>query len=318
MDLSAEENEFDQSLQGIVEKYQKSNPAPKANNRIAYLTYEKNECQIIELFKDRLVKIRIYIRYYESSGYIPYLYSVKGWYINESTKKKTELAGIYYYGKLVLYCFNDKSQLENVINMDELNNLDYDEFYNLKKNLKGFSHRFFIDYNKNDLTCVYNSTKSTRIYDIFYSNYYLTDASEHLNIGFNEKTQYTYNLKSLINGHSGYDIVAANRTTDTIKVLLQYNNPANENPQGICGAGYEAGFVLLEFGNDGSVINTKLLEISNCNREMTFTKLPSEVSNVHKYQTIVNEADEVFYQEFSGIVTVNLKEVTLNFEKTKK
>lgn len=234
--------------------------------------------------------ITMYLKFEEYSPENWLSYSVSGWYYYDNVKKKIPLVGVCS-GRLVLYSFADAARADSVKKMLSPVANPWEATDDLMSR-SGFTEKFDFDY----VDYVYKGTweNAQKQLDVVFSvsRIDLDKRLEFLRIPLEKDGQKRVDL-SLFGGIPyGFSIFSSKHDASGSKVLLKYEISSTSNPNGMCGAGMEIGFIFLHFDPKGTVLDYRLEQVESCLGN--FWSESSEVpgSNGKKVIYKVTDSDE--------------------------
>jgi hypothetical protein len=247
---------------------------------------------------DEKYDITAYLKFHELSVDNMGVYSVKGWYYYDKGKKKIPLVGVYDGQGLTLFSFKAKENQDKVTEMEYSGSTG--EILDSIKSMPGFDERF--DTSTGEWSDGKKKLKF-RFYDQdldLYKNYQL------LNITDNSETK-SINLNEIIQYHSDFELVGYLKNQSGIRILLKYEHLSRLNIQGMCGAGYEIGYIILLYDKDLNLEKIEETEIESCLYDISNEEIKSNQKNIKKFE--VNDRDDK-----SKIVTIDEKLIQIKIE----
>jgi hypothetical protein len=200
--------------------------------------------------------ITIYLKYKQLSNYHAGVYSVEGWYYYDKVKTKIPLVGLYNYPKLTLYYFNDTAKSNELLHFREMKSNHWEdmEYY---ENLKDYKEKFVLSDNENYWL---NESKKFEIKlnqdDLSIQNvneYLLLDSTTAFDL--HNFGSWTWNFKLLAHKSGKY--------------ILGYEHMSRLYVMGMCGAGLEKGFLMLEFDQNNSLNYSEEFVYESCNASIS-------------------------------------------------
>lgn len=207
---------------------------------------------------DGKYKITLYLRFFKTSMEHLNIYSVTGFYYYNSVKKKIPLVGIYD-GHLVLYKFSPKSKSDSLIlNFENYGSCGFWDEIETYKELKGYEEKFIIG-NKGKVT--WQSKTKTLPLEIYATELSVISSKEYLLIkALNKKIS----TESLGLDGSGFSVINATWQNNKLKVMLNYSHGSRGFVMGMCGAGIEVGYYILEFDSGITLLSKQHLQTESC------------------------------------------------------
>ncbi len=313
----SQEDEFiDKQMENIAKNYALKN-SPVNRNSIAFISRYENKDQIFNLYYDGELSKQLYLNVDEFTEY-GFAYLLNGWCKNLNDNEKIDIVGAYFGNKIYLFHIKNKSKKNNAIN-EILPSIIYSASNSEEEDLlnyKDYNERYIIDFNVESYgaQCLYDNKTEQIEYNI-YSNLKIMYVSEFLNIKFNKKARYKYNLGALSRNYN-FKIISSKLINNNLKILLYYSYPSNSNPIRMCGLDNEMGFMLVELNNKGNILNITNEYINSCHNFIDYEKLKSQ-NQLHRYE--VTQHNHMYDKEDdTRILIVDLNNLTLKFEKAKK
>lgn len=273
-------------------------------NFTAQLQEVQTEDRLFSGSIDQKYDFTMYLHYNSMSMDNLGIYSVKGWYYYENVKKKIPLVGIYNGndgGNLVLYSFRSKEKQDKILEfdymgstwkvLDSINALtDFDEkFDTSNKEWSDGKKKLKFDFYSRD-------------YDVL-DNYQLLTIVDKTAKSQDEATK-NINLNAIIRYHYGFELVSYLKKPSELKVLLRYEHLSRANIQGMCGAGYEIGYIILTFDSQFHLLDNQTLEIESCLDTLSNTELKSDSENIIKLK--ITDGNDM-----SKTVTIDKKSIEI-------
>ncbi|MNU74458.1 hypothetical protein D3C71_639600 [compost metagenome] len=218
--------------------------------------------QVITGSIDQKYPITMYLKFEEYSPENWLSYSVSGWYYYNNVKKKIPLVGVYS-GRLVLYSFTDPVRADSVKQMLSSVPNPWEATDDLM-NRSGFTEKFDFDYTNNVYTGIWENSQKQLNVSFNVSRIDLDKKQEFLVIPIEKNGQKRIDLSQIGPMSYGYSIFASKYDATGSKVLLKYEISSTANPNGMCGAGMEIGFVLLIFDHKGTLSDYREEQIESC------------------------------------------------------
>ena len=181
----------------------------------------------------------MYLRYFDHSCCHLSTYSVYGWYQYDEYKKKIPLVGFNFGQELYLYNFKDKEKDSLVLYFDADGNF-WDQIDYLK-NLQGYNEKIVFKEEEGMNVAHWSNTTSTLPLDFYPNNYSVYETKEFLILDENK----SFDLDNLPVWMRGFELIS--NTPDKQRFLLSFNYGSRMYVMGMCGAGIEAGYLVLTF-----------------------------------------------------------------------
>lgn len=218
--------------------------------------------QIITGSIDNKYPITMYLKFEEYSPENWLSYSLSGWYYYNNVKKKISLVGVYS-GRLVLYSFADPVRADSVKQMLSSVPNPWEATDDLM-NRSGFTEKFDFDYSDYTYKGTWENSQKQLNVSFNVSSIDLDKKQEFLIIPVEKNLQKRIDLSQFGPMSYGYSIFASKYDTNGSKVLLKYEISSTANPNGMCGAGMEIGFVLLHFDHKGALLDYREEQVESC------------------------------------------------------
>ncbi|MCV9927748.1 hypothetical protein OIU83_08805 [Flavobacterium sp. LS1R49] len=249
--------------------------------------------------------ISVYLNFYNSSEDHMRIYSVKGWYYYENIKKKIPLVGIYD-GGLTLYSFKTKEQQNQVLNFESKGTIW--EKIDILKNLTGFDEKF--SYSEDDKSGnEWTDGKKKLKLELFNQDISILKEYQLLNIK-NPKINKNINLTDLGIYDRDFELVNFTNTATGTKILLKFDYNSRFNIQGMCGAGSEAGYTILNYDSNFSLITIQRAEIESCLNNVYYEEIKNDVKYIKKFKLSENGSDT----KIAKTITINEKLIEIKTE----
>ncbi len=258
--------------------------------------YPRVEKVIVQdrLFNGQIDKnpITIYLKYSQSSNYHTGVYSVEGWYFFDKVKTKIPLTGLYNYPNLTLYHFDDTTKSNELLSFSEMKDSHWEdmEYY---ENLKDYKEKFVLSDSGNFWL---NGSKNLE-FKINQDDLSILNVNEYLLL--NSKT--AFDLHNFGDWTWNYELVA----NKAGKYILKYEHDSRSFVMGMCGAGLEKGFLMLEFDINNSLVYSEEFVYESCNSSI-FTESEFVIS---KGLTIYNCHDSSSDKRYE--LTIDLNELKI-------
>lgn len=264
-------------------------------------SYPRLEKNVVEgkLFHGQIDKypITIYLKFNQFSNYHAGVYSVEGWYYYDKVKTKISLTGLYNHPRLTLYNFNDTAKSNELLNFREMKSNHWEdmEYYG---SLKNYKEKFVLSDSENYWL---NESKNLEV-QLDQDDLSIQNVNEYLHLD----SATAFDLHNFGSWTWNFELVAHNSG----KYILKYEHTSRLYSMGMCGAGLEKGFLILEFDQNNSLIHSEEFVYESCNGSISTEEqeeLTNDLTTYHCY-------DYMKEKEFD--LTVDLK--NLNIEKKEK
>jgi hypothetical protein len=218
--------------------------------------------QIIHGVIDEKYPVTMYLKFEEYSPENWLFYSISGWYYYDNVKKKIPLVGIYS-GGLTLYSFTDPARADSIRHLVSpvLNPWEsVDELMNRS----GFNEKFSFDYKDYQYIGTWENAQKQLAVNFSVSEINLNKSQEFLEIPLQNGEMKRIDLSQFGPMNNGYSIFASKHDAGGSKVILKYEVSSTANPNGMCGAGFEIGYMLLAFDAKGTLSDYRLEDVESC------------------------------------------------------
>lgn len=234
----------------------------KAQKELLFIEEFSITDQVITGSIDNKYPITMYLKFEEYSPENWLSYSVSGWYYYNTIKKKIPLVGVYS-GRLVLYSFADPARTDSVKQMLSSTSNPWDATDDLM-NRSGFTEKFDFDYSDYRYKGTWENSQKQLNVSFNVSRIDLDQKQEFLVIPIEKNGQKRVDLSQFGPMSYGYSIFASKVDATGSKVLLKYEISSTANPNGMCGAGMEIGFLLLHFDSKGTLTEYREEPVESC------------------------------------------------------
>ncbi|MNJ86206.1 hypothetical protein D3C87_36950 [compost metagenome] len=232
-----------------------------AQEKKVYIDKFKITDQVIRGMIDEKYAITLYLKF-ESYFDDGMSHTVSGWYYYDHVKKKIPLVGIWS-GKFILYQFADKERTDSILNFTSSVSSMWEVMDDLG-NRSGYLEKFEFDYEEYAYKGTWKNEKKELKVAFNYGDIELTDRNEFLVLQFSNQNKKHIALKQFGPYYYGYSIFADKIDASGCKVLLEYEVNSRANPNGMCGAGEEIGYLLLIFDSKGTLLDYRTEDIESC------------------------------------------------------
>lgn len=218
--------------------------------------------QVITGMIDQKYPITMYLKLEEYSPENWLSYSVSGWYYYNNVKKKIPLVGVYS-GHLVLYSFADPVRADSVRQMTYSVENPWEATDGFM-NRTGFKEKMDIDYSNYVYKGTWDNGQKQLSVEFNTSRIDLDRKFEFLVIPTEKGESKRIDLSQFASVGYGHSIFASKYDSNGSKVVLKYEAASTSNPNGMCGAGMETGFVLLIFDAKGTLLDFREEQVESC------------------------------------------------------
>lgn len=236
--------------------------ALKAQEKKIYIEDFTINDQIIHGVIDGKYPVTMYLKFEEYSPENWLFYSITGWYYYDNIKKKIPLVGIYS-GGLTLYSFTDQSRADSIKHLVSPVANPWESVDELMGR-SGFNEKFVFDYKDYQYIGTWENEQKQLNVSFSVSEINLDKAQEFLVIPVQNGDPKHIDLRQFGPMNNGYSIFASKHDASGSKVILKYEVSSTANPNGMCGAGFEIGYVLLSFDLKGTLSDYRLEDVESC------------------------------------------------------
>ena len=250
--------------------------------------------------------ITIYLNFHDYAADNFNYYSVEGWYYYDNIRKKIPLVGVYS-GSLVLYEFEKQTSRDSVLNLLGTGENFTDQLDELFKK-RNYKERFVLDYQDFNYQGTWDNHKKNMPVSLNASDLSVDELNDYLYVTFQGKPTYHYDLSWIGSVDHDYEIAASKVHEGKYRILLRYETPSSGNPNGLCGAGMEIGYVFLLIDESGEIIEFQEETVESCLGDVSSEKGPDSNDVVLEYLVYDNSDNE-------RIVRINLANVSIDLSK---
>lgn len=218
--------------------------------------------QVIHGTIDEKYPITMYLKFEEYSPENFLTFSVSGWYYYDNVKKKIPLVGIYS-GNMTLYSFTDPAKADSIKQMLSAVANPWEMADDLM-NRTGFAEKFDFGYSEYAYRGTWENGKKQLKVVFGTSDIELNREQEFLVIPLSGTGKKRVDLSQFGPMNDGYSIFASKNDATGSKVLLKYEVSSTANPNGLCGAGLEIGYILLVFDVSGVLTDYRIEDVESC------------------------------------------------------
>lgn len=236
--------------------------ALKAQQETMYIEEIHISDQVIHGLIDDKYPITMYLKFEEYSPENWLSFSVSGWYYYDNVKKKIPLVGICSEG-ITLYNFTDQTRSDSIKKMVSTAANPWEALDELT-NRSGFVEKFDFAYSEYSYLGTWKNAKKELKVSFNTSSIDLDKIHEFLVIPLTKKEKKYIALDQFGPYSRGYSIFATDATNS--KVLIKYEINSTANPNGMCGAGMEIGYMLLTFdlSREKGLLDYRTEDIESC------------------------------------------------------
>lgn len=219
--------------------------------------------QVVNGLIDDKYAITAYLKFEEYSPENWLSFSVSGWYYYDNVKKKIPLVGIYYGGGITLYSFTDPLRADSIKHMTSTASNPWETTDELISR-SGYSEKFALEYSEYSYRGTWKNDKKELSVSFNTSAIDLDKRHEFLVLPLAKNEKKHIALSQFGPFSYGYSIFASKTDASGSKVLLQYEMNSTANPNGMCGAGMEIGFMLVTFDPKGNLLEYRTEDVESC------------------------------------------------------
>ena len=189
-------------------------------------------------------------------------HTVSGWYYYDNVKKKIPLIGVCSE-RFTLYQFADPKRADSIREFNSPVSSMWEVMDDLS-NRSGYLEKFEFAYEDYTYKGTWKNDKKELKVNFNTSEINLTGRNEFLVLQFGAQNKKHIDLKQVGPFYYGYSVFAHKIDASGCKVLLKYELNSRLNPNGMCGAGQEIGYVLLTFDATGTLLDYREEQIESC------------------------------------------------------
>ncbi len=189
-------------------------------------------------------------------------HTVSGWYYYDNVKKKIPLIGVCT-DRFSLYQFADQKRADSIKDFTSSASNVWEVVEDLS-NRSGYLEKFEFAYGDYSYNGTWKNDKKELKVNFNTSDINLTGRNEFLVLQFSPKNKKHIDLKQFGPFYQGYSVFAEKMDATGCKVMLNYELMSRSNPNGMCGAGSEIGYVLLTFDAKGNLTDYKEEQVESC------------------------------------------------------
>ncbi|WP_343632001.1 hypothetical protein [Fluviicola sp.] len=262
-----------------------------AQDKKVYIDEFRVTDQVIHGSIDEKYEITMYLKlddYFEDGT----SHTVSGWYYYDNVKKKIPLIGVCS-DRFVLYQFADQKRADSIREFNAPVNSMWEVMENLS-NRSGYLERFEFAYEDYTYKGTWKNDKKELKVVFNTSDINLTGRNEFLVLQFGAQNKKHFDMKQFGPFYYGYSVFASKMDATGCKVLLQYELSSRLNPNGMCGAGQEIGYLLLTFDAKGDLLDYRDEQVESClgNIWSEVTEIPNTGGKKLTYKVIYPDEKE--------------------------
>ena len=189
-------------------------------------------------------------------------YTVSGWYYYDNVKKKIPLIGVCA-DRFSLYQFTDQKRADSIREFNSPVSSMWEVMDDLS-NRSGYVEKFEFEYSDYAYNGIWKNDKKELKVNLNTSDIQLTGRNEFLVLQFGVQNKKHFDMKQFGPYYYGYSVFASKMDAAGCKVLLKYELSSRLNPNGMCGAGQEIGFLLLTFDGKGNLLDYRDEQVESC------------------------------------------------------
>lgn len=189
-------------------------------------------------------------------------HTVSGWYYYDNVKKKIPLIGVCS-DRFVLYQFADQKRADSIREFKSPVSSMWEVMDDLS-NRSGYLEKFEFAYADYAYNGTWKNDKKELKVNFNTSDINLTARNEFLVLQFGAQNKKHIDMKQFGPFYYGYSVFASKMDAAGCKVLLKYELSSRLNPNGMCGAGMEIGYLLLTFDAKGDLLDYREEEVESC------------------------------------------------------
>lgn len=219
-------------------------------------------------------------------------HTVSGWYYYDNVKKKIPLIGVCT-DRFSLYQFADQKRADSIRNFTSPASAVWEVVEDLS-NRSGYLEKFEFAYGDYSYNGTWKNDKKELKVSFNTSDINLTGRNEFLVLQFSPQNKKHIELKQFGPFYYGYSVFAEKMDVTGFKVMLNYELSSRLNPNGMCGAGSEVGYVLLTFDAKGNLMDYHEEQIESClgNIWSEVTEVPDSKGKKLVYKVVYSDETE--------------------------
>lgn len=189
-------------------------------------------------------------------------HTVSGWYYYDNVKKKIPLIGVCT-DRFSLYQFADQKRADSIREFNSPVSSMWEVMDDLS-NRSGYVEKFEFEYSDYAYSGTWKNDRKELKVNLNTSDIHLTGRNEFLVLQFGAQNKKHFDMKQFGPYYYGYSVFASKMDAAGCKVLLKYELSSRSNPNGMCGAGQEIGFLLLTFDGKGNLLDYRDEQVESC------------------------------------------------------
>lgn len=238
--------------------------------------------------------ITMYLKIVDYSQHSGYVYSVKGWYYYNNIRKKIPIVGIFD-NNLILYSFNSKKLEEDVLNI-----MNKDSYYlkdrKLFLNITNYEEKFIIDASNSS----WSNKRKSLSFKLDQTDLAIRKTSEYLLL----KRDLTFTIPNFEYGYQLRNFKIIAKTSN--KIILRYDHLSSLFYNGMCGAGFEHGFLYFQFDSNYNLTRFDNVLINSCMHHISLVDKIKITKSKTKYRISGSkEASELIIDKKNVTFTKN-------------
>jgi hypothetical protein len=234
---------------------------------------------------DNKYPVTIYLKFFRNADNFKYVYSVKGWYYYNEYRKKINITGLYLPGKLHLYHFKNPDLDNFILNIGEDNGLTYRDIDSCC-NLKGYNEKLVLlsDYDRVQGKWV-NGEKELSI-QVDSHDLVIVQKKEFLEFGDGLQ----FDLSTLGDWFWNFKMVTSKNNSR--RVILSYKYLLAGKRNGMCGVGFDEGFISLHFSESYDLVSVTDCHIWSCLENIDLEEEQEIKPGVIRYKTFRHDSQK--------------------------
>jgi hypothetical protein len=239
----------------------------------------------LEGANNRDLAFTMYLDYANHSDDHVNVYSVKGWFTLGDNPIQVPVVGIYD-GGLTIYSFGDNAaDADSILTFTTSSASNHFEVLKELKNKGNYSQKWELDpyAPENNVVKTPRVTLKAIVNEkdlAVLRNYEFLKVSEDK----------TLDLCSIGGSAQGFEVKGLVETTKGHRLLLHFKYGSRAYVQGMCGAGQEKGYLMLEFSKEWNLLSKTEVLIESCNTTVSSIRKDEMVSWIYSYK--IEKEDE--------------------------
>jgi hypothetical protein len=207
--------------------------------------------------------IELYLKMTEFSEDHADVYFVKGWYFYKDKGIKIPLEGLVTWERMTLYQFKDVGYLN--IEKANQNGLNIFSFIDSFESIKNYKERFQFEFgNSSGLKGNWKAGTKTMMVQIYSPEIDIVNRKNYLQFT-KSNTVHQINLEQYAGYHADYKLISNFIEKDSsCRFLIHVSFMSRSNLQGMCGAGQEIEYLVLDYDKDLNLKSKKEFLIESC------------------------------------------------------